>query len=82
MTATATRSNGSNGVHATSKLDAVVIGAGVAGLYQLFRLREQGLTPESVPVLGQRVVLRNNATGTTTGAPRYLPFDPPEPRLG
>ncbi|WP_050425157.1 flavin-containing monooxygenase [Bradyrhizobium tropiciagri] len=43
MTATAIRSNGSNGAHATSKFDAVVIGAGVAGLYQLFRLREQGL---------------------------------------
>jgi acetone monooxygenase (methyl acetate-forming) len=48
MTATATRSNGSNGVHATSKLDAVVIGAGVAGLYQLFRLREQGLNVRAI----------------------------------
>ncbi|MGY8663881.1 NAD(P)/FAD-dependent oxidoreductase [Bradyrhizobium sp. UFLA05-109] len=35
--------NGDNAVHATAKLDAVVIGAGVAGLYQLYRLRELGL---------------------------------------
>ena len=35
--------NGSNGAHATAKFDAVVVGAGVAGLYQLHRLREQGL---------------------------------------
>ncbi len=48
MTATATRSNGSNGAHATSKLDAVVIGAGVAGLYQLFRLREQSLNVRAI----------------------------------
>jgi len=33
----------------------------------LDRLREQGLTPESVPVLGQRVVLRNNANLSTGG---------------
>lgn len=38
-----TRSNGSKGAHATAKFDAVVVGAGVAGLYQLYRLREQGL---------------------------------------
>ncbi|MES5487524.1 NAD(P)/FAD-dependent oxidoreductase [Bradyrhizobium sp. INPA03-11B] len=48
MTATAIRSNGSNGAHATSKFDAVVIGAGVAGLYQLFRLREQGLKVRAI----------------------------------
>lgn len=48
MTATATRSNGSNGAHSTAKFDAVVIGAGVAGLYQLFRLREQGLKVRAV----------------------------------
>ncbi|MHC2330903.1 flavin-containing monooxygenase [Bradyrhizobium sp. USDA 4454] len=48
MTATATRSNGRNGAHATAKFDAVVIGAGVAGLYQLFRLREQGLNVRSI----------------------------------
>ena len=51
MTATATRSNGSNGAHATSKFDAVVIGAGVAGLYQLFRLREQGLRVRTIPAV-------------------------------
>ena len=32
------------------------------------RLREQDLTPESVPVLGQRVVLRNNANLSTGGS--------------
>lgn len=37
MTEAVTRSNGSNGARATTKLDAVVVGAGVAGLYQLFR---------------------------------------------
>src|SRR5215471_7258155 len=44
MTEAATKSNGSNGAHVTAKLDAVVVGAGVAGLYQLYRLREQGLS--------------------------------------
>ena len=34
----------------------------------LDRLREQDLTPESVPVLGQRVVLRNNANLSTGGS--------------
>jgi acetone monooxygenase (methyl acetate-forming) len=48
MTAAAPRSNGSNSAHATSKFDAVVIGAGVAGLYQLFRLREQGLNVRAI----------------------------------
>ncbi|MBR0796484.1 NAD(P)/FAD-dependent oxidoreductase [Bradyrhizobium jicamae] len=48
MTVTATGSNGSNGAHATSKFDAVVIGAGVAGLYQLFRLREQGMNVRAI----------------------------------
>ncbi|QOZ22590.1 NAD(P)/FAD-dependent oxidoreductase [Bradyrhizobium sp. CCBAU 51753] len=48
MTETVTRSNGSNGAHATTKLDAVVVGAGVAGLYQLFRLREQGLSVRGI----------------------------------
>ena len=42
MTATATRSNGSNGVHATSKLDAVVIGAGVFGLCAALELQRRG----------------------------------------
>ncbi|MGJ4945456.1 flavin-containing monooxygenase [Bradyrhizobium sp. HKCCYLS1011] len=44
MTEAVTKSNGHNGTHVTAKLDAVVVGAGVAGLYQLYRLREQGLT--------------------------------------
>ncbi|MCP1911701.1 cyclohexanone monooxygenase/acetone monooxygenase [Bradyrhizobium elkanii] len=48
MTETVTRSNGSNGAHATTKLDVVVVGAGVAGLYQLFRLREQGLSVKAI----------------------------------
>jgi cation diffusion facilitator CzcD-associated flavoprotein CzcO len=48
MTEAATRSNGSNGGHATTKLDAVVVGAGVAGLYQLYRLRKQGLKVRAV----------------------------------
>ena len=38
---------------ATLELDAVVLGAGVAGLYQLHQLREQGLrVPEDVSVAG------------------------------
>ena len=48
MAETVTRSNGSNGARATTKLDAVVVGAGVAGLYQLFRLREQGLSVKAI----------------------------------
>ena len=44
MTEAVTKSNGHSGTHVTAKLDAVVVGAGVAGLYQLYRLREQGLT--------------------------------------
>lgn len=47
--------------HATSltkiRLDDIAIG----------RLEAQGLTPESVPELGQRVVLRNNANLSTGG---------------
>lgn len=43
MAETMTKPNGSVGAHVTAKLDAVVVGAGVAGLYQLHRLREQGL---------------------------------------
>lgn len=47
--------------HATSltkiRLDAIAIG----------RLEAQGLTPDSVPALGQRVVLRNNANLSTGG---------------
>ncbi|MBR0839674.1 NAD(P)/FAD-dependent oxidoreductase [Bradyrhizobium liaoningense] len=45
---TASKTNGSNGAHATAKVDAVVVGAGVAGLYQLYRLREQGLTVRAI----------------------------------
>ena len=43
MTQAATQKAGSNGAQKTASFDAVVIGAGVAGLYQLYRLREQGL---------------------------------------
>ncbi|WP_206780707.1 hypothetical protein, partial [Stenotrophomonas maltophilia] len=32
------------------------------------RLREQGLTPESIPARGVRVVLRNNANLSTGGS--------------
>ncbi len=35
--------NTTDGLNAPLELDAAVIGAGVAGLYQLYRLREQGL---------------------------------------
>ncbi|WP_445489532.1 flavin-containing monooxygenase [Rhodopseudomonas sp. RCAM05734] len=48
MTEAATTSNGSNGAHPTEKRDAVVIGAGVAGLYRLYRLREQGLNVTAI----------------------------------
>ena len=48
--------------HATSltkiRLDAIAIG----------RLEAQGLAPDSVPALGQRVVLRNNANLSTGGS--------------
>ena len=43
MTQAATESKRGNGAQKTASFDAVVIGAGVAGLYQLYRLREQGL---------------------------------------
>ncbi|TCU77072.1 cyclohexanone monooxygenase/acetone monooxygenase [Bradyrhizobium sp. R2.2-H] len=45
---TAGKTNGSNGAHATARLDALVVGAGVAGLYQLYRLREQGLSVRAI----------------------------------
>jgi|SRR5580698_322253 acetone monooxygenase len=48
MAEAATKSKASNGKHATQKLDALVVGAGVAGLYQLYRLREQGLKVKAV----------------------------------
>ncbi len=44
-----------NGSQAPLKLDAVVVGAGVAGLYQLYLLRNQGLTVtafDAAPDLG------------------------------
>ncbi|MCA1473557.1 MULTISPECIES: NAD(P)/FAD-dependent oxidoreductase [Bradyrhizobium] len=43
-----TKSNGSNGSHGPARFDAVVVGAGVAGLYQLYRLREQGLSVRGI----------------------------------
>lgn len=48
MAETMTKPNGSVGAHVTAKLDAVVVGAGVAGLYQLHRLREQGLKVRAI----------------------------------
>ncbi|WOH65409.1 NAD(P)/FAD-dependent oxidoreductase [Bradyrhizobium sp. BWA-3-5] len=48
MTEAATKSNGSNGTQVTAKLDAVVVGVGVAGLYALHRLREQGLNVRAI----------------------------------
>lgn len=42
------KTNGSNGAHDPAKLDALVVGAGVAGLYQLYRLREQGLRVRAI----------------------------------
>ena len=33
-----------NGTGAVEQYDAIVIGAGVAGLYQLYRLRKMGLS--------------------------------------
>ena len=37
-----------NSAQPTTQLDAVIIGAGIAGLYQLYRLREQGLKVKAV----------------------------------
>lgn len=48
MTKVETKSNGSNGAHVRTRLDAVVIGAGVAGLYALYRLRKQGLNVRAI----------------------------------
>ncbi|MGJ5177161.1 flavin-containing monooxygenase [Bradyrhizobium oligotrophicum] len=48
MTEAALRSNGHDGAHVVTKLDAVVVGAGVAGLYQLYRLRGQGLNVRAI----------------------------------
>ena len=44
MAEAATITKTSNGSHPTLTLDAAVVGAGVAGLYQLHLLRDQGLT--------------------------------------
>ena len=43
MIHTASDSKSTNGTAPVRKLDAVIIGTGVAGLYQLHQLREQGL---------------------------------------
>lgn len=43
MTLTTAKPNGANGARKSSTYDAVIIGAGVAGLYQLHLLRQQGL---------------------------------------
>ncbi|NPV19717.1 flavin-containing monooxygenase [Bradyrhizobium aeschynomenes] len=48
MTEAAVNANGHDASHVTTRLDAVVIGAGVAGLYQLYRLREQGLSVRAI----------------------------------
>ncbi|WP_316168459.1 MULTISPECIES: NAD(P)/FAD-dependent oxidoreductase [unclassified Bradyrhizobium] len=48
MTESAIKSNGSNDAHVRARYDAVVVGAGVAGLYQLYRLREQGLNVRAI----------------------------------
>ncbi|MGJ5204576.1 flavin-containing monooxygenase [Bradyrhizobium sp. HKCCYLR20261] len=47
MTEAAVNANG-DASRVTTRLDAVVIGAGVAGLYQLYRLREQGLSVRAI----------------------------------
>jgi hypothetical protein len=39
----ATKSNARNGAHVAAQFNAVAVGARVAGLYQLYPLREQGL---------------------------------------
>ena len=43
MTDTTTDSNPTDAASDSLKLDALIIGAGVAGLYQLYQLRQQGL---------------------------------------
>src|SRR6202142_1594323 len=42
--ANSTQSTPTNGSETVRQYDAIVIGAGVAGLYQLYRLRELGLS--------------------------------------
>jgi cation diffusion facilitator CzcD-associated flavoprotein CzcO len=48
MAEAAIKTNGGNGAHVTAQFDAVVVGAGVAGLYALYRLREQGLKVRAI----------------------------------
>jgi cation diffusion facilitator CzcD-associated flavoprotein CzcO len=48
MGQTVTRSNGEAGASEAAKFDAVVIGAGIAGLYQLYLLRELGLKVKAI----------------------------------
>ena len=48
MTPTTSGANGGNGANATAKFDVLIIGAGVAGLYQLYRLRELGLNVRAI----------------------------------
>lgn len=48
MTETMIGAYDDNGARATAKFDAVVIGAGIAGLYQLYRLRELGLNVRAI----------------------------------
>ncbi|GLR91612.1 flavin-containing monooxygenase [Bradyrhizobium iriomotense] len=48
MTPTTSGASGGNGAHATAKFDVLIIGAGIAGLYQLYRLRELGLNVRAI----------------------------------
>ncbi|MVT71311.1 NAD(P)-binding protein [Bradyrhizobium pachyrhizi] len=48
MTKTPNKDNCRSGGRATTKFDAVVVGAGIAGLYQLYRLRELGLNVRAI----------------------------------
>ena len=44
MTEAATKSNGSNGAHATAKFDAVVVGAGAGGAAAAYGLCQRGMS--------------------------------------
>lgn len=48
MTKTPNKDNCRSGGRATTKFDALVVGAGIAGLYQLYRLRELGLNVRAI----------------------------------
>ncbi len=48
MTKMPNKDNCRSGGRATTKFDAVVVGAGIAGLYQLYRLRELGLNVRAI----------------------------------